>query len=188
METLRPQGRMKNTILTVGVWALVAASLPSTADAAVKRTMEVTAYCACGRCNSYSRGSWYLLKLDFWNRTFNAGPDKGTKYTGKTAGGHNLKSVHPGLLSTDSLTHPLRIPGRVLLFPFIGMQRAGTIAADTRYYPFGTRMYVPGWGWGVVDDVGGDIQGPNRLDVFVPGHANCNKWGRQHVPVTIMTP
>ena len=36
--------------------------------------------------------------------------------------------------------------------------RDGTIAADTDSYPFGTRMFVPDWGWGVVEDRGGAIQ------------------------------
>lgn len=150
-----------------------------------KREMEVTAYCACGKCNSYARGSWKFLKLDRWNRYFVAGPDKGRKYTGKTAGGNSLKPTRPGLLSGDSLLHPLRIPKRVILFPFHGFKRDGTIAADREYYPFGTRMYVPGWGWGVVDDVGGDIKGPNRIDIFIPGHDNTKEFGRQHLTVTI---
>ena len=32
--------------------------------------------------------------------------------------------------------------------------RLGTIAADTRRYPFGTIMYVPGYGYGRVEDRG----------------------------------
>ncbi len=142
--------------------------IPATtvAYADTKRVMECTAYCPCGRCNSYSRGHWFFLKLDYWNRTFNAGPDKGRPYTGKTAGGHKLKTPRKGI-------------------PFLLPRRLGTIAADRRYYPFGTVMYVPGWGWGVVDDVGGDIKGPNRLDLFFRTHAQCNNWGRRRVTVTI---
>lgn len=34
----------------------------------------------------------------------------------------------------------------------------GTIAADTHHYPFGTRFFVPGWGWGSVQDRGGAIK------------------------------
>ena len=32
-----------------------------------RRTLETTAYCGCGQCCSWERGSWKFLKLDFWN-------------------------------------------------------------------------------------------------------------------------
>jgi 3D (Asp-Asp-Asp) domain-containing protein len=34
----------------------------------------------------------------------------------------------------------------------------GTIAADTRYYPYGTVMKIPGYGKGVVEDTGSAIK------------------------------
>ena len=61
----------------------------------------------------------------------------------------------------------------------------GTIAADTRYYPFGTRIYVPGYGQGVVHDRGGAITGPARLDLFYSSHRQANRWGRQTVTVYV---
>ena len=38
-----------------------------------------------------------------------------------------------------------------------------TIAADTSPYPFGTKMNIPGYGWGVVEDRGGAIKGGAKL-------------------------
>ena len=64
--------------------------------------------------------------------------------------------------------------------------RHGMIAADTRCYPFGTRLYVPGYGYGVVRDRGGDIQGPRRLDLFFPRHRQALAWGRQTVDVVVV--
>ena len=60
----------------------------------------------------------------------------------------------------------------------------GTIAADTKYYPFGTVMYVPGYGYGVVEDRGGAIKGPNRIDLWYPSHKQALNWGRKTVKVT----
>ncbi len=62
--------------------------------------------------------------------------------------------------------------------------RHGTIAADTNLYPFGTIMYVPGYGYGVVEDRGSAING-ERLDLFFRSHREAQKWGRkpQHVMV-----
>jgi hypothetical protein len=149
------------------------------------RMMEATAYCKCGNCNGYVRGSWKFLKLDQWNRYVSEGGDRGRRYTGKTASGDRLKKPRAGLFSKDSFQHPWKIPGRVVAFPLIGTSRDGTIAADTSYYPFGTRMYIPGWGWGSVQDRGGAIKGPDRLDLFFTTHSKANDWGRQRVEVWI---
>ena len=62
----------------------------------------------------------------------------------------------------------------------------GTIAADPRYYPFGTRLYVPGYGYGTVHDTGRGIQGPRRLDLFFPRHEQAVRWGRQACSVIIL--
>ncbi len=64
--------------------------------------------------------------------------------------------------------------------------RYGVIAADTRYYPFGTRMYVPGYGYGVVHDRGAAIRGPRRLDLFFPRHSQAVQWGRRRVTVVVL--
>ena len=61
----------------------------------------------------------------------------------------------------------------------------GTIAADTRYYPYGTVMIIPGYGKGVVEDTGGAIKGPNRLDVFFHSRKRALQWGRQRLQVKI---
>jgi len=148
------------------------------------QTFLATGYCACGECNGYDTGSWYFLYLDRWNKRLNYGAHRGERYTGKTAGGQRLRAPQPGLLSLDTLSHPWRLPHRMLL-PWHWLPQRGTIAADTDYYAFGTKMTVPGWGKGVVDDVGGAIKGPNRLDLFFPSHRKANDWGRRTVEVEI---
>ncbi len=147
--------------------------------------MTVTAYCGCGECNSYSRGSWMFLKLDVWNRRVNAGSDKGREYTGKTAAGEGLRTPDPGLISADSARRPWMIPFRAAL-PWCVLPEDGTIAADTDHYPFGTRMYVPGWGWGVVTDRGGAIKGPERIDIYMRTHGQTERWGKQRLDVRVV--
>ncbi|MCK5850674.1 MAG: 3D domain-containing protein, partial [Kiritimatiellae bacterium] len=56
--------------------------------------------------------------------------------------------------------------------------RRGTIAADTRKYPFGTVMFIEGYGYGRVEDRGGAIKG-NRIDLFFQNHRQALKWGRK---------
>ncbi|WP_457573970.1 3D domain-containing protein [Desulfolithobacter sp.] len=148
------------------------------------RIMETTAYCGCEKCCSWERGSWKYLKMDFWKRYVSEGRRAGAPYTGKTASGSEPVEPHPGLVSTDTLQHPWTIPARIV-FPWLWLERDGTIAADTRYYPFGTRMYVPGYGWGVVADRGGAIKGPDRIDLYFDSHEKALQWGRRRLEVKI---
>ncbi|MFW5936789.1 MAG: 3D domain-containing protein [Desulfosalsimonas sp.] len=149
------------------------------------RMMEVTSYCGCPQCCGWERGSWKCLKLDFWNRYNAGGPNAGAPYSGLTASGTKPREPRPGLFSVDSLVHPWMIPVRIVFFPWLFMPQDGTIAADTRYHAFGTRMYIPGYGYGVVEDRGSAIKGPNRLDVFYKSHHEALQWGRRKVNVTI---
>jgi len=180
-----------NRLKMIAVAVLVSGALISFLHMSVgcsraeRRVMEATAYCGCGKCNGYTRGNWWCLKLDFWNRYINYGPRKGEKYTGKTASGTKLRPPHPGFFSLDSLTHPWRAPFRLIFFPWLFLPQKGTIAADTNYYPFGTKIYVPGWGWGIVEDRGGAIKGPNRVDLFFSSHGKTIKWGIKKVEVEI---
>ncbi|MCF6287152.1 MAG: 3D domain-containing protein [Candidatus Hydrogenedentes bacterium] len=62
-----------------------------------------------------------------------------------------------------------------------------TIAADTSLYPFGTVMYIPGYGYGVVEDRGGAIKG-QHIDLFFGSHEAALKWGKQRKKVQIWFP
>jgi 3D (Asp-Asp-Asp) domain-containing protein len=59
----------------------------------------------------------------------------------------------------------------------------GTLAALGNI-SFGTRMYVPGYGWGTVEDRGGAIQG-SHLDVWFRTVAEARRWGRQTLDVIV---
>ncbi|MCK5861138.1 MAG: 3D domain-containing protein [Candidatus Hydrogenedentes bacterium] len=63
--------------------------------------------------------------------------------------------------------------------------KPGTIAADTNHYPFGTVMYVPGYGYGRVEDRGGSIKGPDIIDLFFKSRKEALEWGRKRVRVRV---
>lgn len=85
-----------------------------------------------------------------------------------------------------------------------GSKASGKIIAAPKTYPYGTKIFVPGWGWGVVHDRGGAIRsaGSNRfsdgkkgkltvdrLDILLPTHKLAREWGRKRIVVTmIVTP
>lgn len=63
----------------------------------------------------------------------------------------------------------------------------GTIAADTRLFPYGTIILIPGYGWGRVEDIGGAIKG-RHIDLFFDSHQEALEWGRQKKQVLIWKP
>ncbi|MEM7602731.1 MAG: 3D domain-containing protein [Verrucomicrobiota bacterium] len=65
--------------------------------------------------------------------------------------------------------------------------KPGTIAADTSVFPFGTRMKIPGYGWGTVEDRGGAIKG-GKIDLFFKTHKQALEWGRQTIVVEVVMP
>ena len=65
------------------------------------------------------------------------------------------------------------------------LAKPGTLAADTRYYPMGTVIYIPGYGYGVVEDRGGDIKGRHRLDLFYNTHKEARDWGRKTIHAVV---
>jgi 3D (Asp-Asp-Asp) domain-containing protein len=62
--------------------------------------------------------------------------------------------------------------------------KKGTIAADISRYPYKTRMYVPGYGWGEVHDTGRAIKG-DHIDVFFPDLKDALEWGRRYLEIII---
>eukprot|EP00270_Netrium_digitus_P018495 TRINITY_DN7054_c0_g1_i2.p1 TRINITY_DN7054_c0_g1~~TRINITY_DN7054_c0_g1_i2.p1 ORF type:complete len:165 (-),score=20.23 TRINITY_DN7054_c0_g1_i2:239-733(-) len=112
----------------------------------------------------------------------------GVPYIGLTANGNYPSQARPPILSPLSLSQYRKIPGRVLLFPWRLLPKNGTIAADVVHYPFGTKMYIPGYGWGVVDDKGSAIKGLTRIDLYHYSHAEALQWGRRQVNVLVVPP
>ncbi len=177
--------RLFMKLIHLAVLIMLIGGITGCASKNVVKAMETTGYCACGKCCSWERGSWKYLKLDFWNRYNSAGKRKGWYYSGKTASGTMPHEPTPGLFSVDSLKKPWMIPFRII-FPWLWFSEDGTIAADTRYNPFGTRMYIPGYGYGVVEDRGGAIKGAKRLDLYYDSHNEALQWGRKKVKVTFL--
>ena len=54
--------------------------------------------------------------------------------------------------------------------------KIGTVAVDKNVIPYGTKMYIPGYGFGVAQDTG--VSG-NHIDVFFDTEAECRQFGRK---------
>ena len=60
----------------------------------------------------------------------------------------------------------------------------GTIAADPRSLPYGTRLEVPGYGFGIIEDTGGALKG-RHIDIFFHSHREAMKWGVKKLEATV---
>jgi 3D (Asp-Asp-Asp) domain-containing protein len=63
--------------------------------------------------------------------------------------------------------------------------KRGTIAVDTAVIPFGTRIYIPGYGNGIAQDRGGAIRG-NRIDLFFSTEKEALQWGKRKITIRIL--
>ena len=60
-----------------------------------------------------------------------------------------------------------------------------TVSVDPTVIPFGTYLYIDGYGYALAADKGSAIKG-NEVDVYFTSSSECNNWGRQEVKVTIL--
>ena len=61
----------------------------------------------------------------------------------------------------------------------------GIIAVDPDEVPYGTRVYIPGYGFAMAGDTGGDIEG-NRIDLYMERYPYAIAWGRRTVSIYIL--
>ncbi len=63
--------------------------------------------------------------------------------------------------------------------------RHGVIAVDPSFIPLGSRVYIPGYGEAVAEDIGWAIQG-NCIDVAFDTHEEALAFGRQEIEIYII--
>lgn len=62
--------------------------------------------------------------------------------------------------------------------------RPGVVAVNPKIIPYGTIMYIEGYGWGIAEDTGGAIRRRTDLiDLFFYTHDEAYAWGRKTVKV-----
>lgn len=60
-----------------------------------------------------------------------------------------------------------------------------TVSVDPNVIPFGTYLYIEGYGYAVAADTGSAIKG-NEVDVYFNSSSECYDWGRKTVKVTVL--
>ena len=60
------------------------------------------------------------------------------------------------------------------------------VAADTRYYPLGTVLWIQGLGRRTVTDRGSAVRGPRHIDIHFSSLAAMRAWGTRRVHIRIL--
>ena len=63
--------------------------------------------------------------------------------------------------------------------------RRGVVAVDPNFIPLGTKMFIPGYGNAIADDIGADIKG-NRIDVAFDTSEEAMVFGRQQMEIYLL--
>ena len=87
----------------------------------------------------------------------------------------------PGVHSLTVAATAYALPGTTATGRPVGW---GAVAVDPSVIPLGSRLRIPGYGYGVASDVGGAIQGA-RIDVWFPTEAQALAWGNRVVTITV---
>ena len=64
----------------------------------------------------------------------------------------------------------------------------GSLAADTSMFPYGTKIYIPGYGIGYVVDTGGAIHG-TKIDIYMGEQSDetvCRNWGVRNLTIYVL--
>ena len=62
----------------------------------------------------------------------------------------------------------------------------GTIAVNPKRFPYGTKFYIEGYGYGIASDTGGAMRkNSNKIDLYMDTYEEAISWGKREVDVII---
>ncbi|MDF2535783.1 MAG: hypothetical protein K0R18_1942 [Bacillales bacterium] len=107
----------------------------------------------------------------------------------------NLKDLNKVQVTATGYTAGVESTGKTPTHPSYGITSSGvkvkrdlysTIAADTKVFPFGTILYIPDYGFGVVADRGGAVKG-TKIDLYFETVADVYaQWGKKQLDVYVL--
>jgi 3D (Asp-Asp-Asp) domain-containing protein len=97
----------------------------------------------------------------------------------------NSSDQYKGLFTVTAYsTHPSENGGYQITSTGKKLGR-GIVAVDPKIIPMGSKIHIPGYGWGVAADVGGAIKG-RHIDVCLTSRGSVGRWGRKKLSITVI--
>ncbi len=96
---------------------------------------------------------------------------------------HDIPSGHAMYVSASG--YSANDPGNSKHTASGTLVRHGVIAVDPHVIPLGTRVFIPGYGEAVAEDIGGSIKG-HRIDVAFDSHEEALAFGRRDLEIIIV--
>ncbi|WP_255451328.1 peptidoglycan-binding protein [Sporomusa sp. KB1] len=103
-------------------------------------------------------------------------------YLGRLAG---MPSRYSRALSMKASAYSAYDPGNGSYTYGGNLLRKGLAAVDPAVIPLGTRLYIPGYGYAIADDIGGAIKG-QRIDLAFDNRHEALNFGVQRVTVYVV--
>lgn len=103
-------------------------------------------------------------------------------YLGRLAG---MPSRYSRALSMKASAYSAYDPGNGSYTYGGNLLRKGLAAVDPTVIPLGTRLYIPGYGYAIADDIGGAIKG-QRIDLAFDNRREALNFGVQRVTVYVV--
>lgn len=131
-------------------------------------------------------------------------PSYSTDDDGKLTSVPSVNEIHSGTLyehknvpaPASSIIKKTLVINRMTAYTHTGNRTAtgtwpkiGTVAADPKQIPYGTKLYIPGYGYGRVEDTGSNKHdaGTYCLDLFMETKQECMNWGvKRNVKIYIL--
>ncbi len=121
-----------------------------------------------------------------------SGSSSSSGSTGSSSSGSSGSGAVSGVLSPSKIRTTKRMSATA--YTFTGHRtatgtypRRGTVAVNPSVIPYGTRLYIEGYGYGVAEDTGSFIYShSNRIDLFMESLGQCYSWGCRTVNVYIL--
>jgi 3D (Asp-Asp-Asp) domain-containing protein len=95
----------------------------------------------------------------------------------------STKQYQLKVVATAYSTHPSENGGYTITSTGKKLGK-GIVAVDPKVIPMGSKILIPGYGWGVAADVGGAIRG-RHIDVCLTSRGSVGRWGRKKLTITV---
>lgn len=66
--------------------------------------------------------------------------------------------------------------------------RRGVVAVDPNKIPYGSRLFIPGYGEAIAEDTGGALRRYDGIavDILVDSYSEAMSWGKQYIDIVIL--